>query len=137
MLETSASTTAVTHAESFVAAGHFKVDTSTKAEVRICCLSPYFMTYFLPSIEEHKRFESTLAYVWELLKEQPCGEKGILFTDGRLNPFQIRDKNGLPRGLSARWRADLNGWDLSASGTRVEGGNMWLTTRQRENSFTD
>lgn len=56
--------------------------------------------------------EVTLAGVFELLKLQPRGQSGTLFTDGYANIFYVRDAEGELRAVNVRWIGD--GWFVNA-----------------------
>lgn len=59
------------------------------------------------------RATTTFAYLWELLKKQPKGEKGILLTNGRSNIFYIQDVIGNSWAVRLHWRAG-GGWYVRA-----------------------
>ena len=139
-------------AKKFIAKDHFKEDTSRKAEVKISWLGENFKDIFLGKTEEdvenatltvHRlekssldapilaelgdRAETTLTYLYKLLKKQPNGEKGILLTNGYANIFYIRDANkGILWAVHAYWHGA--GWFVNAYS--VEYPNWWIAGNQ-------
>ncbi len=106
----------------FVASGHFVVDTSETATVRIYQMNEDFIVHFLNKVEERipasdlrmwlydrgyppsdkkiismagGQYETYLSDLWELLKRQPVAEMGLLQAEPALyNTFYIRDADG-------------------------------------------
>lgn len=125
--------------EKFVATDHFTVNPSATAEARIGYLSDNFKKWFFGKTEEPNsqtelRYatlkkdsldkpildelgtaaEVTLSVIWELLKLQPNGEKGVLLTNGCANIFYVRDAGGELRAVRMRWVADDGFWHVNA-----------------------
>ena len=127
----------------FVAKKHFKIDVGKEAEVRIVYLSDKFSRHFVPKVEERlqaadlhvckllqgmpaagipaelgdlRSYICMLSDMWELLRQQPKGESGILSTDDPGNIFYIRDIEYEPLIVSARWLRDriTGGWSIDA-----------------------
>ena len=129
----------------FVAADHFKKDTSKKVAVAIGWLGDDFKSHFLGKIEENvpetilqvhcltrdsldkdiraeltpETEETTLTYLWDLLSKQPRGQKGTLLTDGRANVFYIRDAKGDLWAVSADRDSDYGYWGVDASSVAI------------------
>lgn len=125
----------------FLAADHFRLDTSRKAKVKVAFLGDIFKKNFVPKVETdlpagelkiHKLLrdsvdapitaelgaahETCLADLWALLLRQPNGETkvGGLLVNGRANIFYIHDTQGVLWAVSARWNADDGRWCLYA-----------------------
>jgi hypothetical protein len=58
--------------------------------------------------------ETSLAYMFDLLKKQTKGEDGTLLTNGYANIAYICDKNGKLWSVRARWCSDYGCWDVEA-----------------------
>jgi len=125
----------------FVAAVHFKEDTSTAAAVQIAWLGSAFQQHFVsktePAVEGTVRLrvhelrvpardqaiiaelgdthETMLGHLWCLLRQQGKGEDGALATDGVPNVFYVRDGDGTLRVIDALWGGA--GWEIGASTT--------------------
>jgi hypothetical protein len=56
--------------------------------------------------------ETDEASVWDMLKKQPEGGKGVLRTDGYANIFYIIGVAGVRRAVFVRWSS--GGWDVSS-----------------------
>lgn len=65
---------------------------------------------------------TALAHLWELLKKQPKGEKGILLSNGYANIFYIEDMKGHLWAVFAYWYAG-HGWSVDAYS--VSGPGRW------------
>jgi len=113
--------------KNFIASGHFKVDTSRNALVKIAWMNDNFRNSFLSKVEKNvpageinvhtlleassddpireklgKDHEETyLADLRVALKKQSNGESGTLLTNGRANIFYIRDTKGTLWAVSA------------------------------------
>ena len=123
--------------ECFVASKKF-VTNSTPDGVRLYFVSDNIKTNFLAKVEKdvaaaalysHRltkdsldksildelgdRATTTLAHLWELLKKQPKGEKGVLLTNGYANIFYVEDVNGNRWAVYAYWSAG-SGWCVGA-----------------------
>ena len=130
-------TVGVSGADSFVAADHFKVDTSEKAKVKIAYLSTNFTTHFMSKREENvpagelkvhtllrssvdrpiidelgASYKTYLADLWALLEKQPIGEEGSLLADGWYNIFYLEDIDGHLWAVYAFWLAHDGGWHV-------------------------
>ncbi len=145
-------TVVVSGAGRFVAADHFKVDTSRKAAVKIAFVWDNFRDNFAkveenvpagelklhtlrkasvdgPIIKElGEAHETYLADLWTMLEKQPNGEKGNLLTNGYANIFYVRDKNGALWAVFAHWHSDDGGWSLFANS--VTNPNEWNAGNQ-------
>lgn len=125
--------------ERFVVKDNFLVNTGKKAKVKISYLSDNFKEWFLDKVEEptgkitlcsskllvlsvdspiiselggEEKVETKLVHVFHLLSKQPNGEAGLLLTNGYVNIFYIRNKNGTLCAVFAFW--DGVGWFLRA-----------------------
>ncbi|WP_426434296.1 hypothetical protein [Bradyrhizobium genosp. P] len=131
------STSAIPHAEQFVAREHFKEDIAPTAEVMISWLGATFVrrfagkveagslaslqTYFLKSPSNDReiiaklggRHEINLADVWCLLRLQAKGEQGALETNSVPNIFFVSDRTGELGVVDAIWGGA--GWEIGAS----------------------
>jgi hypothetical protein len=132
------STSAIPHAEKFVAREHFKEDISSGAAVRISWLGATFArrftgkvegdtggtsfrTYVLNSSSSDQEIlaelgqghESSLVDVWCLLRQQPSGDGGALQTSSNPNIFFVRDLAGELGVVDASWGGV--GWEIGAS----------------------
>lgn len=58
--------------------------------------------------------EISLAAVWELLKKQGSGGRGILLTNGYSNIIYVRDATGRLWAVYCRWDADCGFWCVDA-----------------------
>lgn len=82
-----------------------------------------------PIIEElggEAKAETTLSDLYDLLKKQANGEKGVLLINGYANIFYIRDQSGVLRSVYAGWSD--GGWRVSA--ISVECPSEWNAGRQ-------
>lgn len=70
------------------------------------------------------KHETSLAYLWALLKKQPKGEDGPLLTDGYTNIFYIRDATNTLQVVGVSWSS--NGWHIHAFGV-VDFAHLWDT----------
>lgn len=127
------------NSEPFVVKDRFKVDMSRKSAVKISYLGDDFRSWFMeqtvpaqaghslsvsqltkasldePIMTELGRvFETDLAAVYHLMKQQPNGEEGVLLTSGYANIFYV---NG--RAVRVRWFGD--GWYVGADSVDVPG----------------
>jgi hypothetical protein len=132
------STSAISHAEKFVAREHFKEDISSGAAVKISCLGATFARRFTGKVEDDagatsfptyvlnssssdqeilaelgQGHESSLVDVWCLLRLQPNGDRGALQTRSNPNIFFVRDVAGELGVLDAIWGGA--GWEIGAS----------------------
>ena len=131
-------TSAIFDEKRFNAARYFKLDDSSRAEVRISWLGARFTRQFTNKIEprstvaklrvfvlnrssrsigiaeEFRRtYELRLSDLWCLLKLQPGGEPGALLVDTQPNLFFVRNINGELNVVDALWSG--NGWEIGAS----------------------
>ncbi|MFB9261779.1 hypothetical protein ACFFWD_01110 [Bradyrhizobium erythrophlei] len=132
------STSAISHAEKFVARDHFKENISSSAAVRISWLGATFARRFAGKIEDDQGdgtfqtyvlnasssdkeilatlgqgHESNLVDVWCLLRQQANGASGALQTDSKPNIFFVRDIAGELGVVDAIWGGV--GWEIGAS----------------------
>jgi hypothetical protein len=139
-------TSALPRHEEFVAAEHFKENTSPGADARISWLGATFMRRFVAKVEDEAaevtlqtyaltrssrdleiiaelddRHETKLAHLWCLLKRQRNGEDGALQRNAAPNIFFVRDATGALGTVDAIWAGA--GWEIGAS--RVEGQRQW------------
>ena len=127
----------------FRATDYFAIDTSATATVSIASMKDEFVKEFLSDIEMGVppgdirvfRLKKTahdssilgalgrvhtvnLSDIWELLKQQPRGEKGALLTDdGKTNMFYCVSTNQKLFVVRARWRSGNQGWHLDTFST--------------------
>jgi hypothetical protein len=139
-------TSALPRHEEFVAAEHFKENTSPGADARISWLGATFMRRFVAKVEDEAaevtlqtyaltrssrdleiiaelddRHETKLAHLWCLLKRQRNGEDGALQRNAAPNIFFVRDATGALGTVDAIWAGA--GWEIGAS--PVEGQRQW------------
>lgn len=136
-------TVAVPAVKKFLTQRNFVVDTSEDAPVKISYVSDNFLEWFGSKTETNvsggvlryakllrssldkpirdeigKVYEETaLAHIFALMKLQPHGQGGVLFTDGCANIFYASDITGAVRAVFVYWRG--GGWYVyacSASG---------------------
>jgi hypothetical protein len=133
------STSAIPHAEQFVAREHFREDIAPTADVQISWLGATFVrrfamkveaeaagttslqAYFLKNPSKNSELiaelgnghETNLADVWCLLRLQPKGEDGALQTNSAPNIFFVRDGTGELGVVDAVWGGA--GWEIGAS----------------------
>jgi len=128
---------AVPAVDRFVAKDYFEVDTSAKAGVKISYLSDNFKAHFLAKSEQNvpatelkiyrlreasrdvpilvelgDNHETTLAYIWELLKKQPNGEDGVLLQNSYANIFYVSGTDDILWAVSVYWIVD--GWRVES-----------------------
>lgn len=132
-------------AKKFYAKKNFVVNTDPNAKVRIVWLGDNFKRHFLGKrevgiegavLKVHKletvsldapiraelgdRAEITLTHIWELLKGQPNGEKGVLLTNSYANIFYVRDAKGILWAVRMDW--DGGGWRVDDRSVGCPGG---------------
>lgn len=66
--------------------------------------------------------DTFLANLWELLKKQGSGQKGILLVNGYANIFYIRDVHNELWAVHASWDAGNDGWYVGADSVTSPGG---------------
>lgn len=136
----------------FVAAHHFRVDTSNGAPVKIGWLGRNFIERFLTKVEEasgeqklsyyrlrhatrdipiiaelggdEAKVETTLSKIWELLKLQGQGQSGLLLTNGVPNIFYVRGAEGMLWAVGVNWNAGYGVWYVSSNS--LDDPNDWI-----------
>ena len=124
----------------FVAADCFRVNISKSAVVKIGFIGDNFKKYLLGKIEKGvqattlavdtlirasvdaliraelgvRREITTLAHIWELMKNQPSGESGVLLTSGYANIFYVIGVDGNVWAVDVRWSSFYEGWYVHA-----------------------
>ena len=132
------STSAIPHAEKFVAREHFKEDIASSAAVKVSWLGATFAQRFTNKVEDDisnaslqsfvlsaaasdreilarlgQSQESRLADVWCTLKQQPNGNSGPLEINAKPNVFYVRDIAGELGAVDVLWGGV--GWEIGAS----------------------
>ncbi|MGF6310038.1 hypothetical protein ABIB82_003337 [Bradyrhizobium sp. i1.8.4] len=132
------STSAIPHAEKFIAREHFKEDIASSASIKISWLGATFAQRFTNKVEDDiggallqtfilsaassdkeilaklgQSHESRLADVWCALKQQPNGGGGPLETNAKPNVFYVRDIAGELGAVDVLWGGV--GWEIGAS----------------------
>jgi hypothetical protein len=132
------STSAIPHAEKFIAREHFKEDIASSASVKISWLGATFARRFTDKVEDStggaslqtyvlsrassdkdilaqlgQSHESRLADVWCALKQQPNGSNGPLEINAKPNVFYVRDIAGELGAVDVLWGGV--GWEIGAS----------------------
>lgn len=69
------------------------------------------------------RAATKLCWLFDLLKKQSKGEKGVLLTNGYANIIYVRDANGMLWAVRAFWNSDCGYWDVYAD--PVEHSSAW------------
>lgn len=132
------STSAIPHAEKFIAREHFKEDIASSAPVKISWLGATFAHRFANKVEDDiggaslqtfvlsaassdkeilaklgQSHESRLADVWCALRRQPNGSNGPLEINAKPNVFYVRDSAGELGAVDVLWGGV--GWEIGAS----------------------
>lgn len=132
------STSAIPHAEKFIAREHFKEDIASSAPVKISWLGATFAQRFANKVEDDgggaslqtfvlsaassdreiltrlgQSQESRLADVWCALRQQPNGSGGPLEINAKPNVFYVRDTAGELGAVDVLWGGA--GWEIGAS----------------------
>jgi len=135
----------------FVVKDHFIVDVSDKAEVKISYIGDNFKQQFIkqtvaprgelnlsswklsknsldkPILDElGDKQETDIVAVYDLMKLQPKGEKGVLLTNGYANIFYCRDAAGVLQAVYVDWGG--GGWNVDSC--LVENPSEWDEGRQ-------
>lgn len=141
----------VAGAEKFVAKEHFKVDTSSKAKVKISVFNKEFRSDLLKvtdsgtadvNLKIYKVREQVenpwiivelgchyyvfISHLWNAISLQPHGEKGRLLTDGSVNLFFVCNGHGLMWAVNVCWYE--GGWGIHAF--PVGDGHAWFLPLQ-------
>lgn len=132
----------------FVAADHFKKNVSATAIVRIGFVGDNSKKYLLGKIEDgvqaatlavdtlikasvdtpiraelgERREITALAHLWELMKNQPNGENGVLLTNGYANIFYTIGLDGNVWAVNVSWYSFSEGWHVRADSVEVPKG---------------
>jgi len=132
------STSAIPHAERFIAKEHFREDIASSAPVKISWLGATFAKRFANKAEDDvggaslqsyilsaassdneilaklgQSHESRLADIWCMLKQQPNGSGSVLDTSSKPNVFYVRDIAGELGAVDVLWGGV--GWEIGAS----------------------
>ena len=132
------STSAIPHAQKFIARERFKEDIASSASVKISWLGATFAQRFANKVEDDisdaslqtyvlgaassdkeilarlgQSHESRLADIWCALKQQPNGSGGSLEISSKPNVFYVRDIAGELGAVDVLWGGV--GWEIGAS----------------------